>query len=511
MASVRLTGPVSGIALSTDGSTAYAIASNEVCVIDVRNALKPKLTDRIPTPSPRALLATPDRLFVSNSLHDSITVISTAERKIVAEIPLAIPSADRALDKLYGIMPGGLAYDPLTKWLLVAEAGLNTVGVVDAEKGQLIGLIPAGWMPTRVAISGDHVYIANARGRGTGPSLRRPLLELGDVPTLHRGSVTTFIMPGASELPRQSGTVLALNGIAPTAPESPKPPAAIQHVLLILKENRTFDEVLGDITSASNGQVAGTPALARFGMRGRAIGAKTEFSVQDAPITPNQHGIARQWAFSDNFYVDGDTKAETDVWLQNAWTHLQRSGTALRNFDEGSGTDTSDQSRADRFIAELDRQYGKGGETLPRFLSIHLPNDKTADARPKDGYPYAASFVEDNDLATGRIVEYLSHSAWWPHMLVLIAETDTQGSFDHIDSHRTVPLAAGPYVKRNYVSHTNASFPSLFRTTFEVLGLGPSNLTDATAARLGDLFTEEPDFSPFTAIRPDPRIFNPAK
>ena len=393
-------------------------------------------------------------------------------------------------------MPAGLAYDPVTKWLLVAETGINAVGIVDTEKNESIGYLPAGWMPTRVAISGDRVYVTNARGRGEGPNPRRVILELGEVPVLHRGSVSTFIMPDRNEILRQTGTVLSYDGFVPYMRDPPKPPAAIRHVVLIVKENRTFDEVLGDVAAGN-----GSARLARFGMHGMAAGGRKQFSVQDAQITPNQHEIARRWAFSDNFYVDGGLP------LTQLWAHLKRGGVTFQNFDEGTGTQISDQERVDKFIAEM----AQGGETLPQFVCIRLHNDRAGDPRPQGGYPYEASFVADNDLATGRILEYLSHSPWWRDMAVFVTESDTQGGLDHIDANRTLLFAAGPYAKRNYVSHVNASFPGLVRTILELLRLPPMNLMDATAASLRNMLTAEPDVTPFTAVQPDTRIFDPAK
>jgi hypothetical protein len=157
----------------------------------------------------------------------------------------------------------------------------------------------------------------------------------------------------------------------------------------------------------------------------------------------------------------------------------------------------------------------KATETPPQFIYIHLPNDGLAEVRPQAGFPYEASYMEDNDLALGGILEYLSHSSWWPETTVFVTENNTQAGLgqaglDHIDSHRTVLLAVGPYVKRDYVSHTNSSFPGLLRTIFEAFHLQPSNLTDATAASLSGMFTDSPDLTPFTALMPDPRIFDPA-
>ena len=177
----------------------------------------------------------------------------------------------------------------------------------------------------------------------------------------------------------------------------------------------------------------------------------------------------------------------------------------------GFNMNIPDQYRADHFIAEAERLYGKGGAPFPGFIFIHLPNDHMTKERPEDGYPYQASFVEDNDLALGRILQYLSHTPAWREMAVFVTEDDAQGGLDHIDSHRTVLLAAGPYVKRNYLSHTNSSFPGLLKTIFELLHMPPLNLMDASAAGLYDLFTNEPDFTPYDPLVPDLRVFDSSK
>ena len=505
------------MALSPDAATVYATNVDSLCVIDVRDTRKPELTECVQTDSPRAVSVSADRVFVSNARSDSITVISVRDRRIVAEIPLQIPS----LEQYRGIVPAGMAYDPVTKWLLVAEEGINAVGIVDTETNLAIGHIPAGWMPTRVAISGDRVYVTNALGRGTGPTPFRPVLSLGEVATLHRGMVTTFIMPDESEVLRLTGTVFVNNGFVPWMRDPPKPPDAIRHVVLIVKGGRTFDEVLGDVEPAgsnpagNNSNKAASPfdRPTRFGMHGVAFGGKGRFSIQDAQITPNHHAAARRWAFSDNFYVDGERAADARRWLNDdsLWRHLESGGVTFRKFDGSDGEGlVSDQNRADRFIAEVESRYRNGAERFPQFTYIRVPNDSPPGTQPAEGYPYEASWVEDNDLALGRILEFLSHSPWWPEMAVFVTESNTQGGLDHVDSHRTVLLAAGPYVKRNYVSHTNSSFPGLLRTIFELLGVTPLNLMDATAASLRGMLTDKPDFAPFTALAPDLRIFDPA-
>jgi len=584
--------------------------SNSLCVIDVRDPEKPAIQAWIRTGSPfdsktfggsapAGVLATADRVYVSNAHDDSITVVSAADRTVLGEIPLRI----QGLAQFRGILPAGMAYDPLNKWLLVAEAGINAVGVIDAEKNLVVAHIPAGWFPSRVVVDGDRVFVANVRGRGTGQNLRHPLMEFGEFPTLHRGSVTTFVMPARSELDRMTATVYQANGFV-TQPDLPALPAAVKHVVLIVKENRTFDEVLGDLTlagSASNRNpaVAAFPQLARFGMHGFADGYRARFSVQDAEVTPNHHAIARQWAFGDNFYADSDVSVDGHHWLTGAypdlltesgllaayagqrqfvldgsapgrlafagsnasthpeeqpeagtlWHHLERNGISFRNFGEGFelagnveeedeeptgarfltnvpmpdplyrntsrdypgfNMNIPDQYRADHFMGEIDRLYGKTGQPLPQFIFIHLPNDHMTKERPEDGYPYQASYVEDNDLALGRILEYLSHSPWWREMAVFVTEDDAQGGLDHVDSHRTVLLAAGPYVRKSYVTHTNTSFPGLLKTIFQLLRIPPLNLMDASAASLADMFTGEPDFATYTVRVPDRRIFDAA-
>ena len=130
--------------------------------------------------------------------------------------------------------------------------------------------------------------------------------------------------------------------------------------------------------------------------------------------------------------------------------------------------------------------------------------------RPKDGYPFEASFVADNDYALGRIVEFLSQTPWWREMAIFVTEDDAQGGRDHIDAHRTVLMGLGPYFKRNYVSHVNTSFPGMLKTIFRLLGLPPLNLFDAVASDLGDCFANTPDYGGYQVLKEDSRLFDPA-
>lgn len=504
MSSVKLDKSPFAVALSPDGRTAWVTQPDSVCAIDLRDAAKPEIAGCVAAPSPEAVLATADRVYVSNARDDSITVISPADRKMVDEIPLTIAG----LAQYRGIMPAGMAYEPVNKWLLVAEAGINAVGIVDTQKNELIAHLPAGWMPTRVAIAGDRVYVTNARGRGAGPYPRRVIPELGEVPVLHPGSVSTFVMPAPSELKQQTSMVYSLNGFVPER-QSPLLPAAIRHVVLIVKGGRTLDEVMGDVDHAGNGRVESFAKMAEFGMRGYAGGGRNRFSVHDAPMTPNQHEIAKRWAFSDNFYAAGETKTEGEYWLnggtpdpvaQSAFnaSHGAPATTAFRDYLQKNGVTFQSMDGA---IDKLDAL-----KTLPQFLRIILPDDRH-DPDPDKGYPYEASWVAANDLAVGEVLDWLSHSPWWGETVVFVTDTDTQGGIDHVDADRTLLFAAGPYVKRNYVSHTNATAPGLLKTIYELLRVPAANLTDRTAAGLEDMFAETPDPAPYTAIAPDSRIY----
>jgi hypothetical protein len=176
----------------------------------------------------------------------------------------------------------------------------------------------------------------------------------------------------------------------------------------------------------------------------------------------------------------------------------------------GFNMNIPDQYRADQFIKEIDALYAQEAKDLPRFIFIHLPNDHMAKPRPEDGYPFQASYVADNDVALGRILEYLSHSRWWKNMAIFVTEDDAAGGVDHVDAHRSVLLVASPWARHNYASHTNVSFPGLLKTVFRLLGVPPLNLFDAAAADLSDVFqTENPDFRPYNLIPYNREVFIP--
>ncbi|MCW3061839.1 MAG: beta-propeller repeat protein, partial [Capsulimonas sp.] len=170
-----------------------------------------------------------------------------------------------------------------------------------------------------------------------------------------------------------------------------------------------------------------------------------------------------------------------------------------------------DQYRATWFEREFDNLYLRPGKPMPRFVNITLCNDHGTGPNAKKGYPYVASWMADNDLALGRIVEYLSHTPYWKHMAIFVTEDDSGGEPDHIDAQRSVQLIISPWARRAYVSHRHTTILSMHRTLYEILGLPPLNMFDALASDFSDCFTPKPDFTPYTHVAVDSRIFDPEK
>jgi YVTN family beta-propeller protein len=584
--------------------------SNSLAVIDLARPAAPKLQALVRTglpfgegslggSSPSGVAVAGESVFVSNGNNDSVTVVDARTNRVRTTIPIRVPG----LEQLRGVLPIGLTWYAPAQWLLVAEAGINAIGVIDVREMRLIGHLPAGWFPTRAAVDGGTMYVVNAKGDGTGPN-SDPTVRDTFQGSFRRGSISVFPVPKAAELGALTDRVMRNAGFTPSQAATTALPAGIRHVVLIVKENRTFDEMFGDIANASNGPVAGAAALARFGLNATVSPDRRSQPpppvLKNVNVSPNHHELASRFAFSDNFYADSEVSVDGHHWLAgsypNAWTesslmasyggekefrfptkapgrlsfaqsnssvhpeeqleagaiwhHLDRHGISFRNYGEGFelagveeepgmkptgaryltnvpmpeplyrntsreypqfNTNIPDQYRASQFITEVRRKYVNGGEPFPQFIYIHLPQDHTARVRPADGYPYMASYVADNDYALGRIVEFLSQTPWWREMAIFVTEDDAQSGVDHVDSHRTVLMAAGPWVRKHYASHVNSSFPGLLKTIFRLLGLPPLNLFDAAASDLSDCFGGEPDFAPYRVLPIDPALFDPAK
>ena len=190
----------------------------------------------------------------------------------------------------------------------------------------MIGHLPAAWFPSRVLLDGDTVYVTSVNGQGTGPNVERFGFPAADtfLGTFRRGSVSSFPLPDAAALAAHTQVVMEANGLDPHPEPAAALPAGVKYVVLIVKENRTYDEVFGDIARVSNGPAMGAPAMARFGRTGYAAGNRSRLSLQRVEVTPNHHAMALRWTFSDNFYADSEVSVDGHHWLvgsyPNAWT-----------------------------------------------------------------------------------------------------------------------------------------------------------------------------------------------
>jgi len=309
--------------------------SNSLAVVDLSNPAAPRLEALIRTglpfgadtaggSSPSGVAAGGDSVFVSNGHNDSITVVDARTNQIRATIPLRIPG----LDSLRGVLPIGLSYYEPEKLPLVAEAGINAIGLIDASELRLLGHLPAGWFPTRAEVRSGIVYAVNAKGHGTGPNHNAAARESSFQGSMRRGSFSVFPLPKPDEFAALTARVMENDGFVAARTAAAPLPSAIRHVVVIVKENRTYDEVFGDIAGASNGPLAGLASLARFGTSATVSADRRVQPVgptlTHVNVTPNHHALAGRFAFSDNFYADSEVSVDGHHWLvgsyPNAWT-----------------------------------------------------------------------------------------------------------------------------------------------------------------------------------------------
>ena len=556
--------------------------------------------------SPNSVVATDRYVFVSNGSNDCVSVIDGTTNAVVKNIAL---SPDKRLGNKRGVIPFGLALSPDQKRLYVAEAGINAVAVIEVGTLAVLGHIPTGWFPSKLKVSldGKTLLVANAKGFGSGPNggEKFQLSERGSyIGSLMNGTVSVMDIPADTALATETEQVVRNNfAFQPLAnvPGTPGPipmfagqrPSPIKHIVFIAKENRTYDEVFGQL-----GGGRGDSTLARYGLNRRVQNKKTGQLVTQANVMPNHLALARQFAMSDNFYCDADHSADGHRWMVNTypnewvetgtaaayggkrnmrdssaapgnpafygsagsiypedyneagsmWEHLERWKKEFFNFGfglemAGAFSDSTmkyvgekytmnyplpaplydrtsrlfptynmaipDQFRADVFMKEFTEKWPKTG--LPDLLTLMLPNDHGSTPRPKAGFPFTESYMADNDLALGRVVEFLSQTPYWKNMLIVVLEDDPQGGTDHVDAHRSPLLVISPWAKRNYVGHTHYSFGSVFKTFWNVLNMPCLNQYDAGATDLADLFTNVPDYTPYRALPADTRLFDPQK
>ena len=604
-----------------------AAESFSVWGLDVTDPVRPRVISKIKTgylvgqevagfptvggSSPNSLVSTDRRVFVSNGNNDGISVIDTQRDTVIAEIFLQL---DERLGNLRGHIPFGLALSPDGTRLYVAESGINAIAVIDVNSFEVLGHIPVGWFPSKLAVTpdGTKLIVANAKGYGSGPN-GGPRFEIDArgsyVGNLMNGFVSVIEIPDDADLPSETQQVVRNNfrfepassrafanrrtnpiPLYPGQKESP-----IKHVVFITKENRTYDEVFGQIEGGR-----GEPSLTRYGRSVTFSNRDGSVTVGNATIMPNHLALAERFAIGDNFYCDSDVSADGHRWLVGVypnewvetsvaasygggrsmrlessapgmlafvgssgaiypedyneagsiWDHFDRFGVDFFNFGLGfefaPGVETQDfkytgirlpinypmpgplwartsrkfatynmsipdQFRADMFIEEFEERWLGNGSVMPPIITMMLPNDHGSAERPTEGYPYVESYMADNDLALGRVVEYLSHTRYWENMAIVVTEDDPQGGVDHVDAHRSVLMVISPYAKRNHVAKQHYSFGSIMKTFWHVLGVPYLNQYDAGATDLTDFFTDVPDFTPYSALPPDLRVFDPQK
>jgi YVTN family beta-propeller protein len=549
--------------------------------------------------SPNSIAVGKKYIYVTNATNDNIAVIDFKNHKILSHIPIKV---DKRIDKFRGLLPFGITLSKDEKTLYVALLGFNAVAVIDVATKTTKGLIPTGWGPARVKLSADEkeMYVISCRGLGAGPNGGAGFIAppqgtyIGDI---QLGSFQKIAMPNVVQLAAYTKQTIGNTFTATTVKDDATNPlpalpglreSPIKYIVYITKENRTYDEVFGQLKNAN-----GDTTLARFGVN-------CEYTLPDSlqainknlKVTPNHHKVAKQFSFSDNFYCDSDASIHGHHWMMGVipnewvetnssvdktakyfskapgrrfpgstgsmdpedyaetgglWEALERKKINFYNFGEanetahvreewhdtatgaahavmvpmqkalftrtshnyaGYNTNIPDQFRMNQFEEEFTKMWIDGKQPLPSLITMQVPNDHTAGARPEDGYFSRSSFVADNDLAVGRILHFLSRTKYWKNMLVIITEDDPQGGVDHIDAHRSILMMAGPYVKRGYVSHTHANFGAILKTMYNILGVPYVNQYDVTASLLQDFFTNKPDFTPYTLEQNDPRVFD---
>jgi WD40 repeat protein len=505
-------------------------------------------------------------LFVANCNDNSVSVIDLPARKTVETLNAALfPDAPD------GSSTNALALSADNKTLYVANADNNCLAVFDVSKpgeSKSKGFIPVGWYPTAVQVVGRKIYVANGKGfssqanpNGPNPlrrsqrvshaqgqtdtaTRRRPVQYIG---SLFVGTLSIISEPDDQQLSKYSrevyrNTPYSKAGEMESAGEPGNPiprkvgdPSPIKHVFYVLKENRTYDQVLGDLPQGN-----GDSSLVLFGDH----------------VTPNLHSLAREFVVLDNFYCDGEVSADGHNWSMAAyandyvektwptsyggrggtydyagnravalpkkgfiWDHCISQGISLRNYgefaDNGAkapgalahytyeaypGWNLAIQDIYREKIWERDFDSLVRAGKLPQFNLVYLPNDHTSGLSKGAYSPLAA--VADNDEAVGRLVEHLSHSPVWKETVIFILEDDAQNGPDHVDAHRSPAYVAGGLVKRHFVDHSMYSTSSMLRTIELILGLSPMSQYDASAPSLWRCFGDSADVRPFQALPP---------
>ncbi len=502
-------------------------------------------------------------LFVANANRNTVSVFDTASGHPIETLSAALNADDPP-----GSTPNSLALSPDEQWLFVANAGNNAIAAFELGKpgkSRSLGLIPVGWYPTSVRVTPDGQYLLVANGKGVTSKANRhgpqPGRELPGglreyIGGLFQGTLGIVKLPSKEKAPEYFAE--QTDKVRKCSPAAPRPEVAtssrprgnpipsrvggaspIRHVIYIIKENRTYDQVLGDMTEGN-----GDAALCLF----------------PESVTPNHHAIAREFVLLDNFYVDSEVSADGHEWSMGAyatdfveknwplsyghnakgkfpypaegtlpvarpangylWDRASAAGVTYRSYGEWIGTTGTngaararvasleghfdpgfhpydlmfpDTKRADRFLEELHR-FEREGE-MPRLQIVRLPNDHTYGTAV--GKPTPRAMLADNDLAFGRLVEGVTRSKFWKDTAIFVLEDDAQNGPDHVDAHRSIAFVISPYTKRRFRDSTMYSTCSMLRTMELVLGLKPMSQFDAAAVPMFHSFQASADRSPY--------------
>ncbi len=523
-----------------------------------------KLSGEVPVgDNPNALCLNKEgsRLFVANSNDNSVSVIDTRSRKVTETLQTSLfPDAPQ------GSTTNGLALSPDGKTLYISNADNNCLAVFDisiVDQSRSKGFIPVGWYPTEVKVLGKKILVANGKGftsmanpYGPNPMNKRNVISFqkGDttrtmkvqyIGGLFQGTLSIIPEPDEKTLGVYSKAVYAnapYNKERETNSEgevgNPIPmrvgdASPIKYVFYIVKENRTYDQVLADMPGGN-----GDTSILLFGKR----------------VTPNQHAIAGEFVLLDNFYVDGEVSADGHNWSLGGyatdylektwptsyggrggnydaegnrpvannkngfiWDACKRKGISYRTYGEFADdykanipileghfcpyfTSWDQRVRDTTRVSQWSREFDSMVvvNAVPRLNTLRIINDHTEGLSMNRPTPFA--HVADNDLAIGLFVEHLSKSPIWKESVVFIVEDDAQDGPDHVDAHRTTAYVAGGFVKRHYVDHSMYSTSSMLRTIELILGLSPMSQYDAAAVPMWRSFSKVADLTPFHSL-----------
>jgi YVTN family beta-propeller protein len=541
--------------------------SRSVSVVDLEKGTK--VRDIAVGLRPNDMVLAPDgRLFVACSGDNTVHVLQTR----AVEAPVIAANSKRRISErtreiistsLYpespeGSTPDALAVSPDGRTLFVANADNNNVMVVNISNeglsderpsiGESVsvvdGFIPVGWYPSALAVSPDNgtLIVANGKGGGSRANFPGRLEKKGKnrgrnfdhIGTTLQGSVSFVARPDAAQMASYTAQVRRNSPYTPeqfqqtpihsdsVIPETVGAPCPIKHVLYIIKENRTYDQVFGDFKDAQ-GKPAGNgdPRITMYGEN----------------VTPNHHQIARDYVLLDNLYCNSEVSVDGHSWCdaamatdynERSWIHsyskhgilpgndemmvpsagylwdlCKRHGVSFKNYGEGSFRVPSanrgrwpaarDMDRVKFWIKDLHEAEKTGA--LPQFTIMSLGEDHTRGTKPGEFTPDAS--VGGNDQALGQIIEAASHSRFWNEMAIFVIEDDAQNGPDHVDAHRTVGLVVSPYCKRGVVDSTLYTTASMVRTMELILGLPPLTQYDAAATPMFNCFQKTAQSVPY--------------